>query len=337
MKKLLAGVAALSLVAIPFAASVATAQNGASDAPTETSKPRTMGVELPDGISQSDIGDRDVQMIAVQAMLDRSPHSPGVIDGYGGGNTDRAIRSYRKANGLAEGIALDNELFESLLENQTGDVFRTYSVTEEDVNYELSDIPSDFAEKSKLEKLGYETRAEMLAEKFHMDAAFLEALNPGIDFADLEAGAKLNIVSHGTDLNGADIAKIEVRKGDGEVVALDADGKLVASFPATIGSGDFPSPSGSMEVSAIAAAPNYTFDPDDQRWGPDKKLMIAAGPNNPVGGTWIDLGKDGYGIHGSPDPSKVGKRTSHGCVRLTNWDAAALARAVSNGTPVEFI
>lgn len=337
MNKSLAVIAAVSFVSTSFVASVAIAQNASGEATAQPSKPRTMEVALPDGISQSDIGDRDVQMIAVQVMLDRSAHSPGVIDGYGGGNTDRAIRSYRKANGLSEGLAFDNELFESLLEKQSGDVFRTYSINAEDMSYELSDIPSDFAEKSKLDMLGYEMRAEMLAEKFHMDIQFLEALNPDIDFTDLKAGTTLNIVSHGNGLGDADIARIEVRKGDGEVVALDSEGNLVASFPATIGSGDFPSPSGSMEVSAIAAAPNYTFNSDDQSWGPDKTLMIAAGPNNPVGGTWIDLGKDGYGIHGSPDPSKVGKRTSHGCVRLTNWDAEALARAVSSGTAVEFV
>ena len=333
MRKLLAGIAVLSIIATP----VAVAQSSGDTADSASQSSRTLSVELPDGVSQSDIGDRDVRMIAVQVMLDRSRHSPGVIDGYGGGNTDRAIRSYRKANGLDEGIALDNALFESLLESQTGDVFREYEVTQEDANFEPTDIPSEFSEQADIDQLGYESQLERLAETFHMDAEFLRALNPDVDFASLAAGDTLNIVSHGDERLDADIARIEVRKGDGEVVALDADGNMVASFPATIGSGEFPSPSGSMEVAAIAAAPSYTFDPDDQRWGPDKQFMIAAGPNNPVGGTWIDLGKDGYGIHGSPDPAKVGKRTSHGCVRLTNWDATALARAVTTGIPVEFV
>ena len=326
-RQIFAPLAALALIASP----------GLAQSSQDNSSAVSLSVTLPDGIEKADLGDRDIQMLAVQVMLDRSRHSPGVIDGYGGGTTDRALRSYRKANGLSEGIAVDEELLRSLLDTQGGDIFRTYTVTESDLDYEFSDIPSDFSEKAKLKQLNYETMAELLAERFHMDVEFLQALNPSVDFANLSAGTTINITSHGDETLSGDIARIEVRKGDGEVVALDSEGNLVATYPATIGSGEFPSPSGSMEVAAIAAAPNYTFDPSDQRWGPDKTFMIAPGPNNPVGGTWIDLGKDGYGIHGSPDPAKVGKRTSHGCVRLTNWDAEELARAVETGTPVVFV
>ena len=119
--------------------------------------------------------------------------------------------------------------------------------------------------------------------------------------------------------------------------AYGDNGRLLATYPATIGSSTFPSPDGAMEVTAIAAAPTYHFDPEGREWGPGKKLTIAAGPNNPVGGTWIDLSKEGYGIHGTPDPKLIGKTASHGCVRLTNWDAAELAKAVSKGTKVEFV
>lgn len=118
---------------------------------------------------------------------------------------------------------------------------------------------------------------------------------------------------------------------------MGSDGKLLASYPATIGSDRFPSPSGSMEVRAIAAEPIYYFDPTGRDWGPDEKLTIAAGPNNPVGSTWIDLTKEGYGIHGTPEPRLIGKTASHGCVRLTNWDAAELSRAVDKGTEVIFV
>ena len=67
-----------------------------------------------------------------------------------------------------------------------------------------------------------------------------------------------------------------------------------------------------------------------------KPFTVAAGPKNPVGNTWIDLG-DGYGIHGTPDPQRISKTESHGCVRLTNWDAQALAKMVHRGIKVEFI
>ena len=118
--------------------------------------------------------------------------------------------------------------------------------------------------------------------------------------------------------------------------ALDEAGNMVASFPASIGSVEFPSPSGTMKVNAIAPEPNYTFDGDKQEWGPDGTYVLPPGPNNPVGGTWIDLSKDGYGIHGTPDPDFIAKGASHGCVRLTNWNAAALAKAVSQGVTVSF-
>ncbi|EDL48482.1 L,D-transpeptidase [Erythrobacter sp. SD-21] len=290
---------------------------------------------LPENVTSSMLGDRSKKLIAIQVMLDKSRHSPGVIDGRMGGNTERAIEYYRKAYGLPPGTGVDSELLASLMDNHGGDIFRTYTITEKDVSRQFYEIPEEFPEMAEMKKLGYRDAKEMLAERFHMDQDFLSALNPGANFS--EAGTQLVIVSHGDNALDADIAKIEVRKGENTVAGLDEAGNVVVSYPATIGSSDFPSPSGQMEVAAIAPAPNYTFDPDDQQWGPDKTFIIPPGPNNPVGGTWIDLGKEGYGIHGSPDPQMVAKRASHGCVRLTNWDAAAFAKAVTTGTPVEFI
>lgn len=338
MRIITATLAAVSLSAIALTASpVVQAQSSTSSASRVTDSYGPLKVRLPKGLKKSDLGDRDVRNIAVQVMLDRSRHSPGVIDGRGGGNTNRAIAAYRKANGLKDGTNIDTKLIRSLLNSQTGDIFRTYAVTAKDVNYDYVEIPDGFEAKSKLKRLSYSTPLERFAENFHMDQDFLKAMNPKVDFGKLKEGDKLNVVSRRTAPLDIEIASIEIRKGNGELVALDKNGKLLASFPATIGSGDFPSPSGDMTVNAIAPAASYTFDPDDQRWGPDKKFMIAAGPNNPVGGVWIDLSKDGYGIHGSPDPQLIGKTTSHGCVRLTNWDARELMKAVKRGTPVKFI
>lgn len=319
-----------SLAALALSVSPAVAQSQNSSQGEALSS-----LTLPSGVAQGDLGARDLRTVAVQVMLDRSRHSPGVIDGYTGGNTSRAIRYYRKANGLPDGTQIDDQLIRSLSSKFGTEVFRTYTITEDDLADGFTDIPSGFAELSELDRLGYKSPREMFAERFHMDEKFLAAINPGVDFA--AAGTTINIVAHGDESLNASIARIEVRKSDNSVVALDEGGSIVASYPATIGSGEFPSPNGNMEVNAVAAEPKYYFDPDDQKWGPDKRLEIAAGPNNPIGGTWIDLGKEGYGIHGSPDPQKVAKRASHGCVRLTNWDAEELARAVDIGTPVEFI
>lgn len=68
-----------------------------------------------------------------------------------------------------------------------------------------------------------------------------------------------------------------------------------------------------------------------------KPFTIKPGPNNPVGTVWINLSAEGYGIHGTPSPEKISKAESHGCVRLTNWDAERVAGRVSKGTPVAFV
>lgn len=292
-------------------------------------------VTLPDGVSHKDIGKRDLQVLMAQVLLDRSSHSPGVVDGYMGGNTQRAIRYYRMANDLPEGSALDEELIRSLLGSQGSEVFSRYTITDNDVAGPFENIPSEFESMAELDELGYTSPREKLAERFHMDEKFLAALNPHVNFS--EAGTKINIVAFGDDKIRETIERIEVRKDDNTIAVFGSNGQIVASYPATIGSDEFPSPSGNVEVNAIAPKPAYYFDPEGREWGPDENLKIAPGPNNPIGGTWIDLSKEGYGIHGSPDPSKIAKRASHGCVRLTNWDANQLAEAVSPGIPVKFM
>ena len=315
-----------ALIAIPLAiaAPPVTGQDGPG-----------LSVTLPEGVTKSQLGQRDMQVLAVQIMLDRTNHSPGVIDGFMGGNTRRAIEAYRRNNDLPSGDSIDSALLRSLLDTQSGEMFRTYTLAEDDVSGPFYDVPSDFAEQADLERVGYKNPQEMLAERFHMDQGFFDALNPDADLN--RAGQEIVVIARGDKSFSGEVARIEVRKDAGEVAALDADGHELATYPATIGSGEFPSPSGRMTVNAIAPEANYTFDPDDQRWGPDKTFVIPPGPNNPIGGVWIDLGKDGYGIHGSSDPQLIGKTTSHGCVRLTNWDARALADAVSQGVEVEFV
>lgn len=93
-------------------------------------------------------------------------------------------------------------------------------------------------------------------------------------------------------------------------------------------------------------AVNYTVTEDDVK-GPfvktiwdakasDNSATLKPGPNNPVGIVWIDVNIEHYGMHGTPEPANVGHTESHGCVRLTNWDAAKLAALVKPGTPVLF-
>lgn len=280
-------------------------------------------------------GSRSKDALVAQVLLDHSQHSPGVIDGVMGGNTVRALKAFQRANGMADDGKLSKDVLRKLAAGHSGGIMQAYTITDKDVAGPFLKLPSDMEGQAKLEKLTYESPLEALAERFHMAQSFLKALNPDADFG--KAGTEITIVRAGDEQLGAEVARIEVDKAASALRAYDATGKLVATYPATIGSSTFPSPTGAMEVNAVAAEPKYYFDPSARDWGPDKKLTIAAGPNNPVGSTWIDLSKDGYGIHGSPDPKLIGKTASHGCVRLTNWDAEELGKAVSPGTKVEFV
>ena len=155
----------------------------------------------------------------------------------------------------------------------------------------------------------------------------------------LEAGSKIWVANVRQNDEIAGIAKLEVAKSTRQLRAYAADGKLVAAFPATVGSDERPAPSGTLTIEAVAEEPTYTVKPSNNLKGVDasEAFEIAPGPNNPVGIVWIDLSKDSYGIHGTPDPAEIGKTASHGCVRLTNWDARTLARSVQSGMTVHFI
>ncbi len=274
-------------------------------------------------------------MLAAQVLLDHSGHSPGVIDGVMGENTVRAVTAFQRANDLPADGKLSDRLLQRLQDVYSGELMQSHTIAADEVSGPFVTVPDDMEGQAELDALAYESPAESLAEKFHMSQGFLKALNPGADFAS--PGTEITVIVPGKNRLDGKVDRIEVDKAGSTLRAYSEDGTLVATYPATVGSSTFPSPDGNMEVLAIAAAPTYHFSPEGRDWGPDKKLTIAAGPNNPVGGTWIDLSKEGYGIHGTPDPTLIGKTSSHGCVRLTNWDAEELSRAVRKGTKVEFV
>ncbi|QRM56013.1 L,D-transpeptidase [Sinorhizobium sp. BG8] len=276
------------------------------------------------------------EITALQVLLDRDGFSPGVIDGKKGSNVVKAIEAWQQAYGET----LDPNNTEDILQRlqmNGGLPFTTYEITAADAaGPYVAAIPEDYAHKAALPHLSYTSTTEMLAEKFHMDEAYLKEMNPGVDFT--LPGSIIKVINVGTTKTGK-VAKIVADKGRKQVLAYDDAGALIAAYPASIGSSDTPSPSGTVSVERVALNPGYTYNPkiNFQQGTNDKILTLPPGPNGPVGTVWIALSKPTYGIHGTPEPSKIGKTQSHGCIRLTNWDATELAKMVKQGVTVEFV
>jgi len=276
------------------------------------------------------------EVAALQVLLDRAGASPGVIDGRFGSNVDKALVAYRELTGVNL-KSTDTAMIQEALAASGGEPFTTYTISPEDAAGPfVAAIPSDYGEKAQLGHLSYTSVAEMLAERFHMDETYLKSLNPGVNFS--RPGTQIRVANVGRSTS-TKVQRIIADKGRKQVRAYDEAGKLVAAYPATIGSADTPSPTGTHLVSRVALNPNYTYNPklNFKQGNNDRILTIPPGPNGPVGSVWIALDKPTYGIHGTPDPSKIGKTESHGCVRLTNWDAEELAKLVSPGVSVEFV
>ena len=276
----------------------------------------------------------DPGLVRLQILLDRSPFSPGIIDGLAGDNTRQAIAAWRKAEGLGEGDAADAALLERLAAADTGAVMSTYVLTAADLAGPFSPPPGDLAAQAA-RGVHYASARERLAERFHVTEALLQGLNPGVDF---RRPGQTIVVPAVADRPLGEVVRVVVDKTERSARAFDASGRLLAFYPATIGSSERPAPSGTLRVVGVANEPDYTYDPARLSYDRgDRKVTVPAGPNNPVGSVWIELSRDSYGIHGTPDPSKIAKTASNGCVRMTNWDAEQLAAAVKPGVEVAFI
>ncbi|THK35392.1 murein L,D-transpeptidase [Ensifer sp. MPMI2T] len=273
-------------------------------------------------------------IVHLQVLLDRAGSSPGVIDGYYGENVTKAIAGFEAMQHLPVDGKLDPEVIRRLPAGKP--VIEPYVVTKEDAEDLVERIPEDYAKQAEMKHLGYTSVAERLSERFHMDIDLLKALNPGSAFA---AGDKVSVAMPGASKSGkGNVKRIEARRRVGQVAAFAEDGSLIAAYPATIGSEETPSPSGTHKVKGVARQPVYVYNPkiNFKQGDNTKRLTLPSGPNGPVGSVWIDLTKPTYGIHGTPEPSLVDKVGSHGCVRLANWDAEELAGMVKPGVIVEF-
>src|SRR5262249_2972476 len=204
-------------------------------------------------------------------------------------------------------------------------------------------IPKDLEKQASLPALGYRSALERLGERFHVSPALLQRMNPHANFT---RGAEIQVpavtpfdvdVKPPTEALELDVT-IQVPREDSALRVLRPDGTVIFFAPVTTGSEHDPLPIGDWKVTSVDWRPVFHYNPK-LFWDANPKrpkAEIKRGPNNPVGIVWIDLSRQHYGLHGSPEPSRIGHPESHGCVRMTNWDAARVASFVKSGTPVLF-
>lgn len=343
-------------------------------------------------------------IMQAQVVLDRQGFGPGVIDGKMGISTENALQGFQEAHDLQVTGKLDQPTQQALAQWNNIPATRVVRIPPDWDSRDYQKIPDDPAEQAKLQRLGYESLDERLAERFHTTAEVLDQLNPngqptGMNSAAPTAGGiataqgnataaeqaaaspsptpsasssgsgerstfhagqlvrvpniggdridpgkvqdktwQATLASLGIGTEQPHVTKIVVDKSGGWLKGYDQGGKLLAMFTVTTGSQHDPLPLGNWGITTISHNPHFNYNPDlfwDADDG-DTKQQLPPGPNGPVGVVWIDLTKEHYGIHGTPEPQTIGRTQSHGCVRLTNWDAARLAQMIDTSTKVVF-
>jgi len=301
------------------------------------------------------------RIVRLQIWLDQSPHKPGKIDGYWGKFTRDAVARHDKAAGRTR--ELDEEAPEDfqLPIDQIADVFAEHEVSQSELD-QLGSIPSEPAAKAAKERLPYETLLELVAERYHSDPELIEHLNPDYDWDHPESGDTLKFPNVATpfEVRAAQRLKDEEKEtGTPETnesrskealtsrtveivtstnhLLVRENGEVVRSYPITPGADNNPAPEGEWEVSAVAWMPTFRYDEKMLKEGErsDEGHIFPPGPNSPVGIVWMALNRDGIGIHGTKDPDTIGRSASHGCIRLSNWDALDLGKYLRVGTPVK--
>ena len=379
---LAAPLVALSLAACSVTETSDQNQASAEPAATTTTAAAIDAMASDDQAAAPAAEDKPRPIMQAQVVLDRLGFTPGVVDGKMGMSTVNAIKGFQEAKGMEVTGKLDELTMQALAQWKNIPATRVVTLPPEFANEQFTPIPEDRKDQAKLDRMGYSSLAEKLAERFHTTEEVLAELNPQLTGADTaaaqpaaatngneaaptpaiayKAGMQLRVPNVGADrfdpssvkdpnwattlrmlgvgTDQPEAAKIVVDKSDEVLRVLDADGKLIAQFTATMGSKQFPLPLGTWKVKGTGFNPDWGYDPALLANAPkdDPKLTIPAGPNNPIGVVWMDLSKEHYGIHGTDQPDKIGRAESNGCIRLTNWDAARLAQMIRPGITAEF-
>lgn len=377
----------LLCTALPLTLMLAACDNqpdAPSDEPTATAEQEQGADEMashdPAPGERADVGTADAEqrpLMQAQVVLERMGFGPGIIDGNRSASLVNALKGFQESRDLPVTGELDPATREALAQWNNIPATRIVTVPESWGQTQFTAVPEGMAEQAQMTRLGYESMAEKLAERFHTTPAVLAQLNPGGRPAGVQGastptatpsstavqfapGQQLRVPNIGADAiepasvdnkdwldtlrslgvgtKQPEVARIVVDESEGWLKGYDGDDRLVAMFTVTTGSEHDPLPIGDWQVKGVAYNPPFAFDPELFWDVPDseQKQRLPPGPNGPVGVVWIDLTKEHYGIHGTPAPEAIGRSESHGCVRLTNWDAARLAQMVSGSTKVVF-